>query len=227
MPDSNGKSSPAGGGLQARIAQSLADREAAYRLRYEVYVAEQGKPYPQADHVNRLLADALDDEAQIIVAESDGDTVGTLRNNWLSSPATYAEYADLLGVNHFGSIPLERIAISSRLVFHPSYRFGAGRARLFDFNYECGAEKDTKLCFMLCVPQLAPLFKRIGYREYAAPVGDPVVGCLHRLCLEFDDLAYLVRIRSPFVAVAERLGIEATDRPWLTTLLPETSTVHG
>lgn len=33
--------------VTARLATATADRLAAFRLRYEVYIAEQGKPYPE------------------------------------------------------------------------------------------------------------------------------------------------------------------------------------
>jgi len=34
----------------AQIVVKTADRLAAFRLRYEAYIAKQGKPYPEADH---------------------------------------------------------------------------------------------------------------------------------------------------------------------------------
>ena len=46
--------------IQKTISAPAADREDAYRLRYEVYVAEQGRSYLEANHKDRLLSDALD-----------------------------------------------------------------------------------------------------------------------------------------------------------------------
>jgi len=41
------------------------------------------------------------------------------------------------------------------------------------------------------------MFRHYGFREYAAPILDPVVGTLHRTLLVLDDLDNLSRANSP------------------------------
>jgi len=222
MPDSNGKSSPAGEGLQARIAQSLADREAAYRLRYEVYVAEQGKPYPEADHERRQLSDELDDVSTIIaVTGHDGRPVGTQRSTWFEAGESMAELSGLFRLGRFEGFSPAETCVSSRVAVLPEFRLGAARDLLFNFMYECGVQTQTRLCFMTCAPILVRLFRRYGFREYDYPVSDPVVGALHRLVLVLDDLDYLSSIQSPFLVVAERYELAGIKRPSLTALIDQ------
>jgi len=219
MPDSNGKSSPAGGGLQARIAQSLADREAAYRLRYEIYVAEQGKPYAEADHDRRFLSDELDTDGTTIVVESSGQIVGTVRANWFDCPATASKYHNFFAIEQFPTIPPARIAVCSRLAALLEHRYQAARGLLFDSIYLRGLDRDTQLCFVACARILTRMFRGYGFREYAPPVNDPVVGPLHRFVLVLDDVEYLEQSGSPFYALAIEQKLPSVERPWLQSLL--------
>ncbi|MBM3466201.1 MAG: hypothetical protein FJX76_29290 [Armatimonadetes bacterium] len=43
-------------------AESPAEREAIYRFRYDVYVAELGKAMPHADHERRTVRDPEDEQ---------------------------------------------------------------------------------------------------------------------------------------------------------------------
>ena len=49
-----------------RIADSAADRRAAQRLRYQVFVSELGGDGPLVDHAGQLERDAFDDHADHI-----------------------------------------------------------------------------------------------------------------------------------------------------------------
>ena len=60
------------------IAESEAEREKVYRLRYEVYSTEHRYGFA-ADHERRLLRESYDDESILFVAKEGADTVGALR----------------------------------------------------------------------------------------------------------------------------------------------------
>jgi hypothetical protein len=69
-----------------------------------------------------------------------------------------------------------------------------------------------------CAPILVRLFRRYGFREYASPIHDSIVGTLHRMLLVLDDPEHLTRIDSPFLGIAERCAIAHADRPWLSAI---------
>ena len=52
--------------LQFQFATTTAEREAVYRLRYEVYVEERGAYKDVADHENRLLFDTYDQTGHLL-----------------------------------------------------------------------------------------------------------------------------------------------------------------
>ena len=54
--------------IQFRFAQNQKDREAVFRLRYELYVEEMGLFLEEADHERRWLFDHYDAHATIAMA---------------------------------------------------------------------------------------------------------------------------------------------------------------
>jgi len=199
----------------AQSALTREDKEEVFRLRYDVYVAEREKAYPEADHRKRLLFDGLDPDADIIaVKTTKGDIVGTVRANWFDSATTYARYSELFRVESILGIDRRYISVCSRLAASPEHRHIRVRELLFESIYEHGLDRNTRLCFATCAPILLRMFSKYGFREFVAPIEDPVVGTLHRTLLVLDDVAHLERVRSPFleIAKARRIGVEPRSR---------------
>lgn len=151
-----------------------------------------------------------------------GSIVGTVRANWLDSTATFAKYHPFFGIEPFSAIPPARIAVCSRLAALLEHRYQSARGLLFDSIYLRGLDRDTQLCFVACAKVLVRMFRGYGFREYATPVDDPVVGQLHRFVLVLDDLDYLAAIKSPFHALALERGVKPVERPWLQEIFEST-----
>jgi len=207
------------GEFVSRIAHSRDDRLKAFRLRYEVYIAEQGKSYSQADTANRTLTDELDADAHVvIVTDRSAAVVGTVRINWMNSIPTFSRYEDELELSKFSHINRATMAVCSRLAASMAHRHSHVRALLFVAAYEAGLERGTMLCFATCAPRLLPLFTRYGFREYAVPVRDTIVGMLHRTVLVLNDLEHLASVNSPFAVIARRRGVVPASQSWVARL---------
>src|ERR1051325_393712 len=76
--------------IQTVFVQSQDERRIVYQLRYEIYIAEQGKAYPQADHEKKLLFDEADDYigACLLISVA-GTPVATVRTTHLHDPRAY------------------------------------------------------------------------------------------------------------------------------------------
>jgi predicted GNAT family N-acyltransferase len=198
------------------MASTYADLEAVARLRYEVYIAEQGKPYPEADHSKRLLTDALDDaDPDIVIVEADGQPVGTVRCNLFSHRRVVDCYRATFDPEALLEATPDQVSVCSRLAVLPAYRFSIVRALLFSGIFEFAFPRGVRYCFAACAPILRRMFKAYGFREFAGPVSDDIVGRLHRLLLVMDDTAHFARINSPFLSIVHRHGVMAVHRPWL------------
>jgi predicted GNAT family N-acyltransferase len=214
-------------GLLARVAVTTEDQLVAYRLRYDVYIAEQGKPYPESDHHNKCLLDELDAESDVVVVESADRIIGTVRGTWLESPAAIARYAHVFEVARFSAFQLTEIGVCSRLAVSMDHRNAQTLKLLLSTLYARALDCETRLCFATCAPMFLRMFRRYGFREYAAPIRDPIVGTLHRICLVLDDVEHLTTLGSPFAPVARRHGITSVSRPWLDALLADRPPCHG
>ena len=202
-------------GYTAQLAVSEHDRMAASRIRYTVYVAEQGKPYLDADHQRRTLSDNLDSSATIILVTGETGPCGTVRANFLDSGGVRAAFEHHVAFTLFAAIPESSIAVCSRLAVLPEHRGRVVSGLLFLEIYRYGLGRNTQLCFEACAPSLVPIFRRYGFREYLSPIIDSIVGQLHRMVLVLDDLAHLGKVRSPFLAIAEEQRLAHQTRPWL------------
>jgi hypothetical protein len=205
----------------ARIAATEHDRLEAYRIRYAVYIAEQRKSYPSADHRQQIFSDDLDSSAIIILVSGESGSCGTVRANFLDSPGVRSAYETQIDPALFSSIPDHCISVCSRLAVLPEYRCRIVSGMLFSEIYRYGLSRNTQLCFEACAPSLLAIFRRYGFREYLPPCFDPIVGRLHRMVLVLDDLSHLEEVRSPFLVIAKQFGIGHQSRPWLEKRIEE------
>ncbi len=203
---------------EIRLAVTEQDRFDAYRLRYALYIAEQGKPYPEADHRQQTLMDELDNDGDIIVVESDGVICGTVRANWFDSPTAFARYHHVFELSRFSDISPAEIAVCSRLAASPEHDHAWAREKLFEAIYERGLVRNTQLCFVTCAPLLRRMFRKYGFREYLAPIEDKIVGKLHRMLLVLHDLDHLAQCGSPFYRIAMERELAAVSHGWLSDM---------
>lgn len=200
---------------RVQIVAAEHDRLEAYRIRYAVYVAEQRKSYPGADHRQQIFSDDLDQSATIILVKSESGSCGTVRANFLDSVGVRSAYENQIDLSLFSLIADRCISVCSRLAVLPEHRGRIVSSLLFSEIYRYGLSRNTELCFEACAPSLLPIFRRYGFREYMPPFSDPIVGQLHRMVLVLDDLSYLESVRSPFLGIAKQFGLAHQCRPWL------------
>lgn len=183
----------------ARVVASEDDMAAVARLRYEVYIAEQGKPYAKANHETRMWSDELDKESAIVMVSCGGECVGTVRACWFSDPLVVARYHDVFPQSDYPDVLPQHICVCSRLAVRPEERNTAVRNLLFCSIFDLGVARGTRICFATCAAPLLRVFRKYGFREVAPPYVDVDVGLLHRLALDIEDRAYLASIKSPFL----------------------------
>jgi CRP-like cAMP-binding protein/predicted GNAT family N-acyltransferase len=211
-----------------RFAETEADHEAIYRLRYDVYVEEMGYAFPGVDHGGRRLAEPLARPTRLLMAEEEGALVGTLQFNWGSEcPFTDDERRIYRLSDFIAMVGDESTMIASRFMTRPSHRDSDLPARMLDQMFEFALNHDVQLLFADCRPHLINNYLRLGFRTFATTYNDPTVGMLAPLVFVIDDVAHLERIRSRLVPLfkAKRPGQpEAVSR--ILSLLPQATPVR-
>jgi CRP-like cAMP-binding protein len=180
-----------------RFAESAADHEAIYRLRYEIYVEEMGYAFPGVDHRKRLLTDPLERPTRRLMAEDEGALVGTLQFNWgAECPFTDEERRIYRLSDFIAFVGDEDTMIASRFMTQASHRDSDLPARMLDAMFAFALDNNVRLLFADCRPHLINNYLRLGFRTYAKTYNDPTVGMLAPLIFVIDDVAHLERIQS-------------------------------
>ena len=126
--------------LRVRLAVDEADRLAAQRLRYDVFVTELGAETPTADHVTRREGDALDEHADhLVLVDQTRDpagldhVVGVYR---LMTDTAAQSAGGFYCAQEFDLSPLvqsgKRLVELGRSCVHPDFRRGAAMLLLWN-----------------------------------------------------------------------------------------------
>ncbi len=190
--------------FEVTLANSFSQKQAIYRLRYQIYVEELEWDPPMADHANRLLYDELDDEANCYLLEADGEPAGTLRINYLPQ---IADNASLRSRYHLDPVletfAADEIMLSGRFMLHPRLRHGRFIMALLGRAYQDARSAGIRLNFADCSPYMLPLYEHLGYRRYADPFEDPGFGYKLPLIMLMGDSEGFTRAGSPLAREAQ------------------------
>ncbi len=219
----------AGYSISVGIATTLSEKEAIYRLRYQIYVEEMSMNLTSVDHNNTFLYDELDNWSILLYAKAGLQLIGTIRINIGQLSEFPSDLAQFLSLNIFQKFYEEtdspgQFAYCSKLMVSPYYRNTAALYLLTARAYEIGCSK-VQFCFGVCNIHLLRLYEQIGWRRlgqtFTAPGYD---GILIPLFLLMDDIAHLRAVRSPLYRLAcKRIRLNARTGEWVKSKIPELS----
>ncbi|MEM7483508.1 MAG: GNAT family N-acetyltransferase [Acidobacteriota bacterium] len=189
-----------------RWATTEDERAAVYRLRYELYVADQGLFTDVADHARRWLTDEYDAVSRVALAEIDGEVVGTVRVTFgdeaaFSDGARHEyDFARFAGVVDEGDI-----GIITRFLVRKEYRGnGILSFQLLWKAFECCAVHGLELLLGTCEAHLMNRYRTLGFQPYGKLYNHPTSGALVPIAIVFGDLAHMQRIGSPMASAIAR-----------------------
>lgn len=179
------------------IAKTHSDIRAIARLRYELYIARDRKPYGSADHDRRLFIDAIDDVSLNFQANRDDVLLAAVRltmaRDALRDPQT------ALVIKAADTTNLAKTSVTSRLAVRPIMSARRVIVPMFQEIYRCGLVIGIEHSLLATRLELRGIFERFGFRMTGRSFDDPVAGTLHVLRLDLIDRAYLVQINSPLI----------------------------
>ena len=209
-----------GGTYRIRTAESSAEKVAAFRLRYELYVAAQGLFMAQADHAERQLTDAHDASSDIFLAEADGELVGTFRCTWGAVAPFSRSVREATQLDVFRDLVEQRdIALGTYLAVDPAHRRQGLGPRLIGELCEYMARRDIELLVAYCRPRLARYYWRLGFRPYGRLYHHPTNGVRVPIVLVAGDLEHLSHVGSPLLEPLSRCRAPACGLDRLRSLL--------
>lgn len=188
---------PPGGSVS--VARSRNELEDIGRLRYDLYIARDGKAYAHADHARRCFLDAVDDVSLNFQARRGGRLVAAVRLTRAEDAFRDLQLAQL--VKAAGLRRLSGVVLNSRFVVDPSPGSRRLIIPLLQQVYRAGLIAGARLCYLATRPQLASIFERFGFRVTGATFDDQVAGGMHVLRLDLLDAEHLVSSGSPLLPI--------------------------
>lgn len=208
-------------------ATSEADREAIYRLRYDIYVEEMNRYGSIADHHGRRLIEPDDARSRLYVARDGDRVVGTMRLTWGGDGPFTDRLVDQYDLAPFlAEVPAEQVIIGERFMVAKDYRGTDLIFRLFCTLVEFVNERRIQLMFGDSEPHLLNLYQGMGFRTYTTKnVNSAEAGYLIPLIMVTEDAAYLRDIGSPLAEVFTDFGGDAQVPDCVARLLARGSAV--
>lgn len=183
--------------LSIRVARTAAEREAIYRLRYEIYVEEMHRLQPHADHARRRIEEPADKTAILLGAWDSGELVGTSRIN--PTHKTKIEFPEIYDLETYESLFPQSVAIVTKLMIKPERRGGRLCLALLCETYKALRTEGMKVVLIDANDHLLGIYTRIGFRPISAKVNHPLFGEVTPMVMFNRDLKHYEEIRSPFV----------------------------
>ncbi len=192
-------------------AESDEEKEAVYRLRYDVYVQEMGRYATTADHANRRLTEPEDETGRIYYAAEGGRVVATQRLSWGGDAPFTPRLVEQYQLAPFlAEMAPGRIAVGERAMVIPELRGSALFRELQQSSRSLISDNRVELVFGCCEPHLLSLYVGQGCRTFSKKnINGKETGFLIPLVSVVEDVGYLRRIGSPSAATAKDWGDEA------------------
>jgi len=207
QPDVSSEPHPASA-ERARLARTRVEREAAFRLRYDVYITELSKAFlPEVDHDRGWVKDPEDEDEDVHIfytgtAEA---MTGTLRVQvWQPGCLTEA-VSRRYSLHLFPDIARYRVSEAARLVVRPECRGGSILSALACTAVEhVTSHSNVFVCFLYCSPGLVHAFMRLGFSPYPGSVIPNEDGIRLPMFMVTSDLVHLREIGSPLAPLMAR-----------------------
>ena len=202
------------GAIQIGIATTPSEKKEVYHLRYNIYIEEMSKHLSNADHINKLLYDEVDEWTILLYAKIGAKLVGTLRINIGTLAQFPKEIVDILSLDLFHNFQSDKnknkFSFSGKLMIAPAYRSSSALYLLIAKGYELFCSNQIQFAFGSSNFHLLRLYEQMGFRRYTKNFVESGYGLLTPFILIVDDIHHFRAVRSPFFRLARRRGIVNT-----------------
>ncbi|MEM7218117.1 MAG: GNAT family N-acetyltransferase [Pseudomonadota bacterium] len=197
-----------------KLAESVSEREAAFRFWYRIYVVEMGRHSsdPNVCHTRQRLFDPMAAAGLLQIAREDTGIVGTLLTTPADHPAA-EKYRALYQLDRLAPGELATATVTTKLMVAPSARGGRLALSLIRAARRAALERGFTNDFADCNDHLVPLFQRLGFHRHLAECVHPVYGAVNVMRIGFGDTSALSRAGSPLLDVGQRAPLRAAKHP--------------
>ncbi|GMA98580.1 GNAT family N-acetyltransferase [Pelosinus sp. IPA-1] len=216
--------------IKIKKASTKREREAIYKLRYRVYVEEMGKtPMLSANHKEKKIVDAVDDQSVLLYAQLGAEVIGTIRVTVGNMGAFPTELQQVFKMKQFDDFlqgtANQKHSLSTKMMVISKYRSSQAAYLLLSKAYEVFRDEGVQFIFGGCSPYLVPLYERLGFRRLGYNFIERGFGLIIPLFLITEDIKHLQTVRSPFLRVAKQRKNSPDAAKWFLEEFPQSTKV--
>ncbi len=214
--------------IQFKFATTTEEREAVYRLRYEIYVTERHSYQDIADHENKLLFDDHDQTARLLYATVGDEVVGSLRLNWGADAPFTEEIMTAYEIQRFlPTVPMDQMIIFSRFMTRSDYRHKGISFQFLAAMFTFFLENGLQLAFCDCRPHLINSYVRLGFRTYTKTYNDNITGLLVPLVMVVEGSDYFKKVASPLLPLQKKYSLQSNVPDQVASLINKSTPVQS
>jgi hypothetical protein len=174
-----------------RVAENAEDLWKIGELRYSLYVERDKKAYPGADRTNRCFIEAIDYKSLNIFGISDGDCLTATRITRANLATEDPYLRRLLAHSPINAVPVDRIAVVSRLVAAEHPRSRPLLTSALREAYRVGLRNGINFAVAATRPSLVHFFERFGWAASGRAYTEEIAGEMRVVALKLRDRAHL------------------------------------
>ncbi|MDF2633733.1 MAG: cyclic nucleotide-binding protein [Pelosinus sp.] len=197
--------------IKIGIAITTEEKREIYHFRFQAYVEEMSKHIEEADYVNKLLKDDLDEWGFLLYAKIGSELIASARINigTLSDfPEKVVKFLSLDRFKmYFDETGDHRFSYCAKLFVIPSYRSSPVLYLLMAKCYELSLHNQVQFVYCACNFHLLRLYEQMGFHRYSKNFVYPGYGLLTSVVFVLDDIHHLRTVRSPLFRIARKRGI--------------------
>jgi GNAT superfamily N-acetyltransferase len=210
------------------IAVNEHTKKRVYRLRYDVYVREQGLPQNGVDHEHGELRDPLDEASSLWYAEEGESLVGTTTQTIIGPLFDLRQLPAAYALDTFPRSESAPLSFCSRFVIAPDYRGTWVLPSLVRHLYVQGRMQGARFGFMNTFPALVPLYERVGYLRYThSVIYQKGFGLVIPMVMPGTDHEHLRKVRSACLPATHCFPDEPEWGTWLRDTHPLINVYYG
>ena len=186
-----------------RLARTQAEREAVFRLRYEVYAEELQRTQLYVDHERQSIEEPLDRDGNLFVAYEGSRVIGTVRTNIVRNQSL-ADYCALYQMERCGKGHSLLSSVTTKMIVACAHRSHTLGYQLAMAGYEQLLRDGIEHDFIDVYPARMSFVTRLGYQVHIPQVQHPEYGEVIVMRLALRDVPHLRSVGSPFVTCLEQ-----------------------
>jgi hypothetical protein len=208
-----------------RLASSQEELASIFRLRYEIYVEQQGKALPSANASLRVVQDDLDEVARnFYVGSEHGEIIACGR----ATIGIWPQVCDgPFSLSAFSGFQRESFYYISKVMLNPRFRSRSAIPSIFIAMYKDGRAHNAPFGIAHCNPKLVSIYNRFGWRRFGPEFIDPFAGPQVPIMIVAPDIEYLRRRKSVLVQAAEEFSNDSFYAGWFERNFPAYSNQEG